>query len=386
MIYLDNAATSFPKPGIVYESVQQYFIHGMGTPGRGTHTQAIRANTMIGNIRKDFAEFFGVLDEFRVVFTYSTTDALNMCIKGFLDEGDRVLISSMEHNSVLRPLKGLEVQGKITIDEMSCDANGYIQMDDLSEKLKRHPKLVIVSHASNVTGAIQPIREIGKRVQGSGAYFLVDAAQTAGTLSIHMKDDHIDFLAFAGHKGLFGLQGTGGLVIGTRVEKLRPWREGGTGFNSESEIQPVNWPEAFEAGTPNVPGIISMGAGLNFIQERSLKELAQIEAEQTDVLWRTFSQYENIVLYGPSPDQARVGVLSFNILGWDPEDIGKILNQNYGIQVRTGLHCSPLAHKKLGTFPEGTIRVSPGVFSTKKDINHFLKAIDTICMTEISWF
>lgn len=386
MIYLDNAATSFPKPATVNEVIQENLMNGFGTPGRGTHASAMRANVAIGNIRREFARFFGVLEEFRVVFTYSTTDALNMCIKGFLDDGDHVLISNMEHNSVLRPLKGLENQGKITLDFIDCDEQGYIQMDDLEKKLNSNPKMVIVSHASNVTGAVQPIRVIGQKVREKGAYFLVDAAQTAGVLPIHLENDFIDFLAFAGHKGLFGLQGTGGLVIGTRIKKLRPWREGGTGFDSKSETQPVNWPEAYESGTPNVFGIISMGAGLNFIQERGLDEIARIEFEQVKMIWEELSQYENIVLYGPPPNESRVGVLSFNIQGWDPEDIGKMLNQNYGIQVRTGLHCSPLAHKKLGTYPEGTIRLSPGIFSTKKDINHFLKAMDIICMTEISWF
>ena len=386
MIYLDNATTTFPKPQAVKDIVQVNLTNAFGTPGRGPHTSALRANVAVENVRRDFSVFFGVLDAFRVVFTYSATDALNMCIKGFLDEGDHVLISSMEHNSVLRPLKGLENQGKITLDYIACDKKGYILMDDLEEKLKQNPKLVIVSHASNVTGAVQSIYKIGQKVRGAGAYFLVDAAQTAGVLPIHMSNDWIDFLAFSGHKGIFGLQGTGGLILGSRIEKLRPWREGGTGFDSESETQPVNWPETFEAGTHNVFGIISMGEGLRFIQEQSLEKIARMEKEKIQWIWEEFSQYENIVLYGPSPEEERVGVLSFRILGWDPEDIGKILAQNYGIQVRSGLQCSPLAHKRLETFPEGTIRVSPGIFSTEQEICHFLKAIETICMTEVHWF
>lgn len=398
MIYLDNAATTYPKPDIVNEDVMIGLTKIAGSPGRGTHTQALIANDTVAAIRKNYAKFFGLLEDFRVVFTYSATDALNMAIKGFLETGDHVVISEMEHNSVVRPLRGLEKQGKITLHIVSCDEKGYVNMDDFSEKMAQHEKikLVVMSHASNVTGAVQPIEQIGKLTREKGAFFLVDAAQTAGVIPISVNELQIDMLVFAGHKGFYGLQGTGGLVLGERIEQLRPWREGGTGFDSKSETQPVNWPEAFESGTPNVLGIVSLGAGLDFIKETGIDKIAAVQHKHCVEIWEQLSQYEEIVLYGPTPDEKRVSVLSFNIKGWDPEDVGKMLNQNYGILVRTGLHCAPLAHRSLGTFTgdptledkfsEGTVRVSPGYFTTDRDIKQFLLAIRNITDVELGWF
>lgn len=388
MIYLDNAATTYPKPALVNDRVMTGLTKGVGSPGRGNHTYATNANNAVADIRKQYAKFFGLLEDFRVVFTYSATDALNMAIKGFLEKGDHVVISEMEHNSVVRPLKGLEKEGKITLHIVSCDQKGYVNMDDFSEKMAQHEevKLVVMSHASNVTGTVQPIEQIGKITRDKGAFFLVDAAQTAGVIPISLDESQIDMLVFAGHKGFYGLQGTGGLVLGERIERLRPWREGGTGFDSKSETQPVNWPEAFESGTPNVLGILSLGAGLEFIKETGMETIASKQQMYFQQIWDQLSQYEEIVLYGPTPDEQRVSVLSFHIKGWDPEDIGKMLNQNYGIYVRTGLHCAPLAHKALGTFPEGTVRVSPGFFTTERDIKQFLLAIRNITDVELGWF
>ncbi|GIN64367.1 cysteine desulfurase [Robertmurraya siralis] len=387
--YLDNAATSFPKPPHSLERVFETISRGVGTPGRGMHEISAKANDEIVVIRKQLAKFFGVLEDFRVVFTYSATDALNMAIKGFVRDGDHVIISSMEHNSVLRPLRGLESQGKIVLDIIPCDKKGYLNTKALYEKINEKTRLVVVSHASNVTGAIQPIEEIGKEVRKRGAFLLVDAAQTAGVLPLHLEKQHIDMLVFAGHKGLFALQGTGGLVIGSRIEGLKAWREGGTGFDSKSESQPVNWPEAFEAGTHNIPGILSLGEGLTFIENTGIETIADTELAHLRYLWEKLSYNEEVILYGPSPDEARVAVLSFTIKGWDPEDIGHMLNQNYGIYVRTGLHCAPSAHKTIGTYGddgEGTIRVSPGFFTTKLELKEFLKAIKNITSTKVGWY
>lgn len=387
--YLDNAATSFPKPPQLLERVFETISNGVGTPGRGTHEISAKANDEVLVIRKRLAKFFGVLEDFRVVFSYSATDALNMAIKGFVQDGDHVIISSMEHNSVLRPLRGLEEQGKLTLDIISSDDKGYIDTNELYGKITDKTRLVVVSHASNVTGAVQPIEQIGAEVRKRGAYLLVDAAQTAGVLPLHLEDQSIDMLVFAGHKGLYGLQGTGGLVIGDRIEGLRPWREGGTGFDSKSETQPVNWPEAFEAGTHNIPGILSLGEGLTFIEETGIDTIAEKEMEHLRYLWEKLSYNEEIKLYGPSPDEERVAVLSFTINGWDPEDIGYMLSQNYEIFVRTGLHCAPLAHKTIGTYGNdgvGTIRVSPGYFTTEKEIKEFLKAIKNITSTKVGWY
>lgn len=387
--YLDNAATSFPKPPQAIERVFETISNGVGTPGRGTHEITAKANDDVLIVRKRLAKFFGVLEDYRVVFTYSATDALNMALKGFLKDGDHVIISSMEHNSVLRPLRGLEGDGKISLDIISCDKKGYIDTEELYRKINEKTRLVVVSHASNVTGAVQPIKEIGEVVRSKGAYFLVDAAQTAGVLPLQLAEQNIDLLVFAGHKGMYGLQGTGGLIIGERIEGLRPWREGGTGFNSKSETQPVNWPEAFEAGTHNIPGILSLGEGLTFIEETGLDAIAEKEMEHFRYLWEKLSMNEEVILYGPSPDENRVAVLSFSIKGWDPEDIGGMLSQNYEVFVRTGLHCAPLAHKTIGTYGDdgvGTVRVSPGYFTTLNELKEFLRAIKNITSTKVGWY
>lgn len=387
MIYLDNAATSFPKPKIVIDAGMANLTAAIGTPGRGLHEAAAVAAESVDSVRRAVAKFFGILEDYRVIFTYSATDALNMGLKGFLNSGDHVLISNMEHNSVLRPLKGLERDGVITTDIVAADDNGYLDIDDLQKKLRfKKTKLVCVSHGSNVTGAIQNAREIGRIVRAEGAYFLLDAAQSAGVAPIHQEEDFIDLLAFAGHKGLYGLQGTGCLLLGSRIRGLRPFREGGTGFDSMSETQPVNWPEAFEAGTHNVLGINSIGCGLKFINDTGMEKIAQAENEHLKALWEAMGEYENITLYGPKPHDSRVAVLSFNLKGWEPEDVGGVLNINHGIITRTGLHCSPLAHKRLGTFPAGSVRVSPGYFNDTKDIKDFLKVIETMATIDVPWY
>lgn len=387
MIYLDNGATSFPKPKTVIDAAMENLTVALGTPGRGTHEAAAVAAESVASVRRAVAKFFGILEDYRVIFTYSATDALNMALKGFLNSGDHVLMSHMEHNSVLRPLKGLERDGVITLDIIATDDSGYLDMDDLQKKLRnKKTKLVCVSHGSNVTGAVQNAREIGRIVREQGAYFLLDAAQSAGVVPISQEEDFIDLLAFAGHKGLFGLQGTGCLILGSRIRGLRPFREGGTGFDSQSETQPVNWPEAFEAGTHNVLGITSMGCGIKFINETGMEKIAQVESEHLKALWEGMGEYDNITLYGPKPYEERVAVLSFNLRGWAPEDVGGVLNVNHGIITRTGLHCSPLAHKRLGTFPEGSVRVSPGYFNDTKDIKEFLKVIETMATIDVPWY
>src|SRR5512136_2102603 len=232
MPYLDNAATTFPKPDRVTEAVRNWLESGAASPGRGAHSFARRSDDAITTVRKSLARFFGVRDEFRLIFCFSATDALNMALKGFLDDGDHVLISSMEHNSVLRPLRGMEKRGYINLETVPCDGAGRIDPDNVINRFNEKTKLVVVSHASNVTGTIQPVKAIGSAVRKRGAYFLVDAAQTAGILPIDMEALDIDMLAFSGHKGLFGLQGTGCLALGSRIKTLRPWREGGTGVNS----------------------------------------------------------------------------------------------------------------------------------------------------------
>ncbi len=383
MIYLDNAATSFPKPENVIERVKNIISEGIGTPFRGSHNNSFKAVSEVNLVRKSFVDFFNLLEDFRIIFTYSATDALNMAIKGFLNAGDHVVISSIEHNSVSRPLKAMARDGIISLDIAPCDKDGYIIIDEFRKLINSKTKLVVVSHSSNVTGAVQPIEILGDIVREKGAYLLLDAAQTAGVEPIDMRNMPIDMLVASGHKSLYGLQGTGVLVLGERIFNLRPFREGGTGFDSQSEYQPVSWPEAYEAGTHNVPGIISMGEGLKFINEKGIKNIADVENHHVVRIWEYLSSFDNIILYGPEPDKPRTAVISFNIIGWEAEDVGLILNQNYDIQTRTGLQCSPLAHQLLETYPIGTVRVSPGYWTKDSDIDTFFEAIRRLSQVDV---
>ncbi|OEF95920.1 aminotransferase class V-fold PLP-dependent enzyme [Desulfuribacillus alkaliarsenatis] len=385
MIYLDNAATSYPKPEMVNERVIHWLETGSGSPGRSTPTSLTKADSRVLQVRKQLTNFFGIRDEYRIVFTYSATDALNLGIKGFVELGDHVIISAIEHNSVLRPLRHLEQAGTISLTIVPCDSLGYIDQHKLWEAFTPKTRLVVLNHASNVTGAVQPVADIGEEVRKRGAYLLLDAAQTAGVLPLKMDELYVDMIVCAGHKGLFGLPGTGLLVIGSRIEKLLSYRQGGTGYNSESEYQPVNWPEKYEAGTMNIPGIVSLGAGIEFIEQQGIEQIAQREHQHLERLWESFFQVPKIQLYGPEPHMPRVAVLSLNIEGWEPDDLADILQHNYKIQVRSGLQCSPLAHKTIGTHPEGTVRISPGFFNTDDDIENLVDAIKKVAATQVDW-
>lgn len=381
MPYLDNAATSWPKPERVKAAVRDWLEQGGGSPGRGGHAFAQAAADAVSRTRRSLARFFNLLNPNRVIFCASATDALNLALKGFLAEDDHVLISAMEHNSVLRPLRGLQKERGIRLEIVPCDSAGRLDPDDIIRRMQARTRLVVVSHAANVTGTLQPIEAIGAAVRERGAHLLVDAAQSAGIVPLDMRQLHADFLVCSGHKGLHGLQGTGVLLLGERITTLRPWREGGTGFNSLSEEQPRDWPEAFESGTPNVPGILSLGEGLAFVEEQGLSTIRQKEDSLFRQLWEGVQGVDGLTLYGPPPGSDRIATLSFSIAGWEPEDVGGLLNHNYGIQARAGLHCAPLAHRTLGTLPLGTVRLSPGWFSTEADIQQAVEAVRMIAET-----
>lgn len=381
MIYLDNGATSFPKPDNVIKAACDTIINGAGTPGRGTHEKALLAGNIVEQVRRETARFFGILEDFRVAFTYSATDALNLGIKGFVNKGDKVVMSQMEHNSVSRQLLRMARDKFIDLEIVSCDKKGYLNMDDLNKKVTGNTRLVVLSHASNVTGALQDIETAGSIIRDKGSYLLLDAAQSAGRVDINLKDIPVDMLAFAGHKGLYGLQGTGGLIINDRAENIRPFREGGTGFDSAAEIQPAPWPEAFEAGTQNVVGIVSIGEGIKFIKETGIEKISAAEKKWIEKIRAFLSSYEEITIHSPDSDERSVAILSFTVKGWDAEDIGNILSGNFGVSVRTGLQCAPLAHKCIGTYPAGTVRVSPGYFTKDSDIEKFCEGMRTIAET-----
>ena len=374
MHYFDNAATTFPKPESVYATMDSFLRTAAGNPGRGVHRLALAADETIYETRRLLARLFGACDPAHLLFATNATDALNLALHGVLEPGDHVVTSSMEHNAVVRPLAALAKQG-VAVTTVACATDGTLDPDRLLAAVQSTTRLVVLAHASNVTGTILPIEEIAAEVRARDRLLLVDAAQTAGVLPIDVQAMNIDLLAFPGHKELLGPPGTGGLVVGERV-RLNPIRQGGTGTHSEQERQPTDLPEGFEVGTLNSVGLAGLGAGVRFILETGL---GLIRAHQKDVLRRLvqgLSAVPGLTLYGPCDADRQVGVVSVNLDGWEPTDLGVALDQDFEVAVRTGLHCAPLAHRTIGTFPTGTVRLSPGYFTTLADVEWVIAALE----------
>ena len=378
-IYLDNAATSFPKPESVYKAVSDTLRNYGSSPGRGGHKMSIQTEKLIFETRERIASFFNIPNSSNVIFTFNVTMGINLALKGFLKAGDHVLTSSMEHNAVMRPLKRLENPplGGISKTVVQCSKEGFLNSKDIEREIKPNTKLIIITHASNVVGTILPIREVGELAKKKGIAFLVDAAQSAGLLPIDVQRDNIDMLGCTGHKSLFGPQGTGFLYIKDGLD-IKPLIEGGTGSNSESDEMPDFFPDKFQAGTLNTPGIAGLGAGIEFIQKEGLKNIRAKELHLTTEIMNGLKNIKGVKLYGSLNPLDRVAVVSFNIEGKDPADVGNILNEKYDIMSRVGLHCAPNAHRTIGTFPEGTVRVSVGYFNTEGDIDKLIKAVKDI--------
>jgi cysteine desulfurase family protein len=376
MIYLDNAATSFPKPKRVIDAVIRYLAEIGGNPGRAAHGPARKARNIIDHSRRLLATLLGNVDPTRVIFTPSTTVALNLAFKGLLKSGDHVLVSSMEHNSVLRPLHGLQKTG-ITYSQVPCSPTGELDPREILPLIRPHTRLIALLHASNVTGQVMPIAEVGKIAQERGILFLVDAAQTMGKMVIDPSQLHIDLLAGPGHKGLLGPMGTGFLYVRPGLELESLW-EGGTGTRSESHSQPKAWPERFESGTYNAPGIAGLAEGMAEVQELSPEAIAAQEEKLTKSLVAGLSQFAEIILYGPHDRSACTGTLAFNVQEVDCSEVAHILDTAYSIAVRSGLHCAPAAHRTIGTFPHGAVRVSVGPYNTEEDIHALIKAVSEI--------
>ena len=378
-IYLDNAATSFPKPESVYKAVSDTLRKYGSSPGRGGHKMSLQTERIIFDVRERIASFFNIPNSSNVIFTFNVTMGINLALKGFLKAGDHVLTSSMEHNAVMRPLKRLENPplGGISKTVVQCSKEGFLNSKDIEREIKPNTKLIIITHASNVVGTILPIREVGEIAKKKGIAFLVDAAQSAGLLPIDVQRDNIDMLGCTGHKSLFGPQGTGFLYIKDGLD-IKPLIEGGTGSNSESDEMPDFFPDKFQAGTLNTPGIAGLGAGIEFIQNEGLKNIRAKELHLTTEIMNGLKNIKGVKLYGSLNPLDRVAVVSFNIEGKDPADVGNILNEKYDIMSRVGLHCAPNAHRTIGTFPEGTVRVSVGYFNTEGDIDKLIKAVKDI--------
>jgi cysteine desulfurase family protein len=380
MIYLDNAATSWPKPPEVLNAVTDVLEHAGGNPGRSGHRLSIGAARVIYNAREDIADFFNTSDPMRLIFTSNATHSLNLAIMGLLEPGDHVVTDSMEHNSVMRPLRKLGQEG-VDLTVVPCASDGSIDVRDIKGALKKNTRLVAINHASNVVGTIAPVAEIAEIAHKKSALLLVDAAQAAGAIPIDIESAEIDLLAFTGHKGLQGPPGIGGLVIGEGVDvsKFEPLMRGGTGSQSELEEQPEHLPDKYESGTPNICGIAGLHAGIKWLKERGVEEIRRREQELVKLLLEGLSAIPKVKLYGTlNPDES-VAIVSFTADGKTVSEIGSRLDDEYGILSRIGLHCAPSAHRTIGSFPEGTIRLAPGVFSTREDIQKTLKAISEVC-------
>ena len=382
MIYLDNAATSFPKPESVYEAVYDAMKNKSGNPGRSGHKLSISAGIILDRTRFLLAKLFNVDDEKRIVFTLNATDALNLAINGFLKQGDHVITSSMEHNSVTRPLEHLKQNGIIEITKLEMNPKYGVSLEDINNSIKENTKLIVMTHASNVTGTVNPIAEIGSLCQEKNIAFLVDASQTAGTLDIDVQNMGIDLLAFPGHKGLLGPTGTGGLYISKDIE-LTPSRYGGTGVFSEERLQPKEMPFYYESGTQNSQSIAGLCAGLEFILDKGVEEIHAHEMSLVKKLVEGLSKIERLKIFGNDSFSAsvddRAAVVSISIFGIDCAEVATVLDTSFDIAVRAGLHCAPDAHKSIGTFGSGgTIRLSPGFFTTESEIESCVAAIAEI--------
>ena len=382
MNYLDNAATTFPKPEIVYKTMDTFYRTLGANPGRSGHKMAVAAENEIEDARAIVARLFGIKNSNRFIFTFNATDAINMGIKGLLKPGDHAITTYLEHNAVSRALNGLERKNIITVTKVRNSQDCFIDPDDIKDAITPKTRLIVMAHAPNVIGTIQPIQEIGRLARENNITFMVDAAQTAGVCEIDVNKDYIDMLAFTGHKGPLGPTGTGGLYVGERVN-LEPWREGGTGFEPASLSQPEELPFKLESGTPNTVGIAGLGAGIEFVLSKGIHTVRKHEQKLTGKLINALKDDQRFILYGTTDISKKVGILSINIKGFKPAEVGAILDQSFDIAVRPGLHCAPFAHQVLGTFPDGTVRISPGYFNTEKDIDQFITALDKIASEKI---
>ncbi|MBE7560401.1 aminotransferase class V-fold PLP-dependent enzyme [bacterium] len=380
-LYFDNAATSYPKPEEVHAAVQRYGLECGASAGRGAYRQARQAGDIIAIARARLARLFNAPDPERVIFTLNCTDALNLAIKGLVRPGGHVVYTAMEHNSVLRPLRKLVEAGAITTTRVPADHEGRIDPRNVILAMRPETCLVAVVHASNVSGTLQPVEEIAPECRRRGIPLLLDAAQSAGHVPIDVTAMGVDLLAAPGHKGLLGPLGTGVLIVRPGLE-LDTLREGGTGSRSEEDRQPDFWPDRHEAGSHNLPGISGLSAGVDWLLSRGVAALRRREEELMRLVLSELPHLPGVSLYGPTDVARRVGVFSFRIEGMDPLELGRRLDDDFGVKVRSGLHCAPAAHRALGTFPDGTVRASLGHFHEEADVAALLSAVErltTVC-------
>ncbi|MDA3901979.1 MAG: aminotransferase class V-fold PLP-dependent enzyme [Desulfuromusa sp.] len=376
-IYLDNAATSHPKPEAVYLAVMEALRAG-GSPGRGSHRSAMAAEHLVFETREALAELFNAASSDRFIFTHNATTAINQALFGLLRPGDRVVTTTVEHNAVTRPLRELQERGVAIVKVAADPVTGIVKSSALQEACLCQPtRLLLVNHCSNVFGSIQPIEGLGRWCHDHGILFMLDGAQSAGSVPIDFQALNIDLFAAPGHKGLLGPQGTGFLYVNEGIE-LVPLIYGGTGANSHSDRQPQIFPECLESGTLNLPGLAGLSAALQFLQQTGIEQLRTRELELIEKICTGLKNIESVKLYGSDDVMLRAGAISFNLTNYDPAEVGFILDQQEQISARVGLHCAPDAHRTIGTYPTGTVRVSPGYFTTEAEIDHFLQTIEKL--------
>ncbi len=373
-IYLDNAATSWPKPPQVMAAMHRFYEQAGGSPGRAGHARAVATYEIVHGVRVKLARLLGVDEPERMIHTLNGTDALNMAIKGVVRPGDHVIATAADHNSIRRPLNAMARDGMIDLTIAPVDAVGFVDPDDIRTAITPKTRLISCLHAGNVVGAIQPAEQIGRIAREHDCIFLLDAAQSIGVLDVNVPALFADLVAFPCHKSLLGPGGTGALYVGPRV-LIKPWREGGTGADSESPTQPTEFPTWLEAGSPNTVGIAGLSAALDVADP-----VATLMHERKLVarLWRGLDGDDRFVLYGSTDLDRRVGVVSVNIVGMPPVDAAAALDRSFGIASRPGLHCAPLMHRAIGTHPEGTVRFSLGRYTTASEIDQLLDALQEI--------
>ena len=377
-IYLDNASTSFPKAPNVASAMADYITNRGININRGSYALAYDVEDIIYTTRQRLNTLFNGHDPSHVIFTQNVTMSLNIVIKGLLKAGDHVLVSSMEHNAVMRPLTQL-LDKDITFDTIPCDSTGYIQMESIEPLIRPNTVALIINHASNVCGTIQPLESIGPICKTHNLQFIVDAAQTAGVIPIDVKACHIDALCFTGHKGLLGPQGIGGIILTKEMaQNLTPLIAGGTGSFSHLETMPTHMPDAFEAGTLNLPGIIGLNEGLSYIESQGMENIHNHELALTQAFLEGLQSIDVVNIVGKQDIQDRTAVVSITIDSMDPASIAYELESTYHIMTRVGLHCAPRAHQTLGTYPEGTVRFSFGYANTHEDVVSALSALHRI--------
>ncbi len=379
VVYFDNAATSWPKPPQVADAMRDFLVGVGANPGRSAHRRSLESARIVFQTRQAVARLVGLADPLRVVFCANATHALNLAMRGLLRSGQHVITTGMEHNSVMRPLRALEREG-VELSVVPCSTHGVLDPADVQRAIRPHTAMIVATHASNVLGTILPIEELGLIARHHDLLLLVDGAQSVGALPLSLDDLGADLLAFTGHKALLGPMGTGGLVIGERVDlgRFTPLIRGGTGSRSDSQIQPEFLPDKLESGTLNVVGLAGLAAALAWLEEQDVASIRAKEMELIARLLAGLAAIPAVQVYGTGNARRQLSPVSFSVSGMDPAEVGRRLDEEFGIATRVGLHCSPLAHQTAGTYPVGTVRLSPGALTTQTEIASALEAVGVL--------